>query len=156
MWVHMSKRSNNIEILQIRSCQIKVFREPTQVSKGVNWKLAGGQICTSKYTWLVRLLHHNVQLQTLQMSRSRFCRLGLLAWRQMWTRVRDPIGTHRLAVQNISLNCSKQVLLGWTGCNNSFSTFPSQISGAKEIYLPGVCVYFSGWCHLSKCVVVIE
>lgn len=26
-------RSNNTEILQIRSCQIKVFREPTQVSE---------------------------------------------------------------------------------------------------------------------------
>lgn len=33
----------------------EVFREPTQVSEGVSWKLAQGQICMSKYTRWFRL-----------------------------------------------------------------------------------------------------
>lgn len=33
----------------------EVFREPTQVSEGVSWKLAQGQICMSKHTLWFRL-----------------------------------------------------------------------------------------------------
>lgn len=40
----------------------EVFREPTQVSEGVSWKLARGQICMSKYTWWFRL-HRKVGLK---------------------------------------------------------------------------------------------
>ncbi len=111
----------------------KVFQEPTQVSEEVNWKLAQGQICMSKYTWWFRL-HHKVglELQSLDISVSKCCRSGLWVWGQVWTRVRNPVGTQKLRNQNFCLKYSQQALFGWTGCNNIFSPFPSQIPGKKR------------------------
>lgn len=56
MWVHTSERSNNTEILQIRSCQIKwgISGAHPSLRRG-QLKAARGQICMSKYTWWFRL-----------------------------------------------------------------------------------------------------
>lgn len=128
MWVHTSERSNNTEILQIRSCQIKggISGAHPSLRRG---QLAQGHICMSKYAeWLT--LHHKLRLERgLWVSYSLW---DLFLRSQVQTRVRNPHGMQGLANQNFWLNCSKQVLLGWIGCNNIFSPFTFQILGKKN------------------------
>lgn len=138
MWVHTSKSSNNTEILQIRSCQIKggISGAHPSLRRGQLKTLPEARFACQKIPSLILSASQTgTEAQSLTQS-ARCCtsRFGLLVWSQVWTRVRNPVGTQKLANQNFSLNCSKQELLGWTGSNNIFSPFPFQIPGKERSF----------------------